>query len=510
MREKAGVKSSKTFGLGGSRRCVTFDLGGRKREVALGCGVSKDFRDSLHSIFVDNINPSVDSTCLWCTFKAFGKVRDVYLSSKTSSRKSGFAFIRFETIEEANKVVMSTNGMHIHGMLSSSKVASYGWNNRRSHVERGTGWNYDSGVSRADRSFNQNSSLSFSTFADVVKREKQRNREERMEKEKKCMTMRWKRQRDVDNWLSKCAVGVLKQFGNVSSVSKRLKDKGFRFSSSYAGDKSILWVFDSEDEKNVFMLNRFFWDDCFSSMTRWSEAIIPQSRLSWINVVGVPLSCWDRTFFKNLGWKIGEHLLVEEETAQRSRFDFGKLLVLIPQDRQMPVKIKVDMEDFSFNVKLKEDPMPIVSSWLKMFLGLEDNISSYGLNFLPKMEMKDFLPGKTWWSKGAEVSCQEVRILGGVNDARQLMQVFKRVRNGTNVQQYKRIGKRKEDNCGVVGEGGSGGLQKEDGFDEPSHGSVVEADLGLDLDYEDGEIKSPKDMSRGGNVELCGNGSDGM
>ncbi|KAK1583260.1 hypothetical protein Q3G72_022270 [Acer saccharum] len=295
----------------------------------------------------------------------------------------------------------------------------------------------------------------------------------------------------------------------------------------------------------------------------------------------------------------------------------------------MPVKIKVDMEEFSFNVKLKEDPTPVISSWLKVFLGLEDNIPSYGLNSLPEMEMVDFLPWKKWWSEGAEVGCQEERVLDGVNDDGQLKQVVKRVRKGTDVQQYKKIEKRKEDNCGLVGEGsllqenikrvekgcrvqnlsdigredswvrksrvnetekgrcsargnygdgdtfspfsdskdkrglqfqkvgnltkdGSGGLQKEDGFDEPSHGSVVEADLsqltglkglienqelqmlegpiggvkvrlmgslGTDhfevsldqgLDYEDGEIKSPKDMSCGGNVELCGNGSDGM
>ncbi|KAK2661896.1 hypothetical protein Ddye_000470 [Dipteronia dyeriana] len=221
---------------------VTYNLGGRKREIALGCSVSKDFRDSLQSIFVDNINPSVESTCLWSTFKAFGKVRDVYLSSKTSSRKSKFDFVRFETIEEANKVVMSTNGMHIHGRPISSKVASYGWNNRRFRVERRTGWNYDSGVSRAGQSFNQNNSLSFSTFADVVKGENLRNHEKRMEKEEKCMTMRWKRQRVEDKWLSKCVVGVLRHFGNISSVSKRLKDKGFRFSSSYAGDKHFMGV----------------------------------------------------------------------------------------------------------------------------------------------------------------------------------------------------------------------------------------------------------------------------
>ncbi|KAK1560652.1 hypothetical protein Q3G72_029249 [Acer saccharum] len=332
-------------------------------------------------------------------------------------------------------------------------------------------------------------------------------------------------------------------------------------------------------------------------MSMWSEALIPQSRLSWTSVAGVPLSCWDQTFFKNLGWKIGEPLLVEEETAQRSRFDSGKLLVLIPQDRQMPVKIKVDMEEFSFNVKLKEDPTPVISSWLKVFLGLEDNIPSYGLNSLPEMEMVDFLPWKKWWSEGAErykkIEKRKEDNCGLVGEGSLLQENIKRVEKGCRVQNLSDIGREdswvrksrvnetEKGRCsarGNYGDGdtfspfsdskdkrglqfqkvgnltkdGSGGLRKEDGFDEPSHGSVVEADLsqltslkglienqelqmlegpiggvkvrlmgslGTDhfevsldqgLDYEDGEIKSPKDMSCGGNVELCGNGSDGM
>ena len=83
------------------------------------------------------------------------------MSSKISSRKSSFAFIRFETIEEANKVAMLTNGMHIHGWPISLKVASYGWTNHRSHVERRVDSNYDSGlpsVGERGRSFNQDNS----------------------------------------------------------------------------------------------------------------------------------------------------------------------------------------------------------------------------------------------------------------------------------------------------------------------------------------------------------------
>ncbi|KAK3227439.1 hypothetical protein Dsin_007301 [Dipteronia sinensis] len=76
--------------------------------------VKKDFRDGLVSIVVDNINPVVDNTCMWSVFKPFGRVRDVFLSSNDNGRRSRFAFIRFETLEEATKVARLTDGMHIY------------------------------------------------------------------------------------------------------------------------------------------------------------------------------------------------------------------------------------------------------------------------------------------------------------------------------------------------------------------------------------------------------------
>ncbi|KAK0606974.1 hypothetical protein LWI29_007160 [Acer saccharum] len=76
--------------------------------------VRRDFRDSLFSIFMDNLSLKVDVSGLWGIFKVFGKVRDVFLSSGSNSRKSVFAFIQFATSEEAQKVAKLTNGMHVY------------------------------------------------------------------------------------------------------------------------------------------------------------------------------------------------------------------------------------------------------------------------------------------------------------------------------------------------------------------------------------------------------------
>ena len=82
-----------------------------------------DFRSKLISVHIDNLNPVVDQMGLWSIFKPFGRVRDVYLSAKNPARRSSYAFIRFETKEEATKVVRMTNGMHSYGWPIVAKVA---------------------------------------------------------------------------------------------------------------------------------------------------------------------------------------------------------------------------------------------------------------------------------------------------------------------------------------------------------------------------------------------------
>ncbi|KAK0588949.1 hypothetical protein LWI29_007612 [Acer saccharum] len=96
----------------------------------------RDFRDSLFSVYIDNINPVVDYEGLWGIFKPFGRIRDIFKSSKSQSRRSCYAFLRFATAKEAQRVVDSVNGMHIYGWPIKAKMADSGWSRRRDPVPR--------------------------------------------------------------------------------------------------------------------------------------------------------------------------------------------------------------------------------------------------------------------------------------------------------------------------------------------------------------------------------------
>ncbi|KAK3221146.1 hypothetical protein Dsin_015116 [Dipteronia sinensis] len=282
-------------------------------------------------------------------FKSFGNVRDVFLSSKNSSRKSRFAFIRFE-----------------------SMVKPIGWRMRRMGEDDGLGVGNKRGRSQEVRCFNNNSR----SFVEVVNGLENGIQEHGFEVKKKTLFMSWDSNIYDDNWLNKCAMGVLKKFANVSSVNHRLSLRGFSFSSVYLGDKSIVWCFDSNDDREAFVSNKFFWEDCFSYMLKWCNSLIPQARLVWLDCRGVPLNVWCHSIFMKLRWMFGEPLLVDEDCVHRRRLDRGRVLVLIPHDQSYSNRIKVMVGTFSFEVRVEEDPAVVDMSWLADFLGLRMSTAS--------------------------------------------------------------------------------------------------------------------------------------
>ncbi|KAK2652393.1 hypothetical protein Ddye_012249 [Dipteronia dyeriana] len=152
--------------------------------------------------------------------------------------------------------------------------------------------------------------------------------------------MSWNDQNNEDEWLSRCVIGILKYFANVESVNLRLSSRGFSFSSTYLGDKLVLWCFDLDLERDGFVKNRFFWDDRFSPMAKWSSKFTPQACMVLIRCEGVPMRFWKEDFFMKLGWLLGEPLMIEEDTVMKRRFDRGNFLLLVPKDLACPDKEK--------------------------------------------------------------------------------------------------------------------------------------------------------------------------
>ncbi|KAK2654770.1 hypothetical protein Ddye_014626 [Dipteronia dyeriana] len=234
--------------------------GKRQEEDAQGTQISK-----LDS-FIDILNLDVEVKDLWSFFKVYGRVRDVFLSAKNSQRRSSFAFVRFGSLEEANMVANSANGRHVCRWPVVSKLAAVGWKNRRVLMLSQGAW-------RTVNCEETGRESGYCSFVEVVKEGDSRKLKGESKREENMASMPWSRPKEVDEWVSRCAVGIFREFSHVKTVNQRLDSCGFRFYSSYLGDKSILWVFESECKREGFIKNSLFWNDCFCSMTRWCDSL---------------------------------------------------------------------------------------------------------------------------------------------------------------------------------------------------------------------------------------------
>ncbi|KAI9197945.1 hypothetical protein LWI28_007187 [Acer negundo] len=178
------------------------------------------------------------------------------------------------------------------------------------------------------------------SFVEVAKGSKNGIQEKGDEGNKKLLSMLWDSNFGDVSWLSKCAMGVLKDFVNVSSMNQR-----------------------------------------------WCNSHVPQARLVWMECIGVPLNVWCNSFFMKLGWLLGEPLMLDNDCSLRRRLDRGRILRLIPFDQGGSRQIKVKAEDFSFVVRVEEDSAPVDITWFARFLGLRMSfpISNSNLNGLLEM-----------------------------------------------------------------------------------------------------------------------------
>ncbi|KAK0591464.1 hypothetical protein LWI29_002331 [Acer saccharum] len=296
---------------------------------------------------------------------------------QTSSPTSGKPVLNFN-----DHLVMDLHGPDKEAKITEPDVAKHDWNNRRKVFKRPVDIKEVQEDRRGDYG---NVSSDNRSFAEVVEGRKKGMVANRGSEGGNICSMNWKDKQESFDWLDRCAVGVLRNFSSMASVNRKLTNRGFCFSSAYLGDKCVVWEFESRIDYDDFIRNHYIWKECFSLMVHWTDSVIPKSRLVWLNCVGISLQCWSESFFRKVGWTLGEPLVVDNEIVMRCRLEKGRLLALIPVGAIVPSKIKVLENNQSFEFWIFEDPIPVNQSWLMKHLDLKkkSGIDSSNLNYNP-------------------------------------------------------------------------------------------------------------------------------
>ncbi|GJX29081.1 nucleotide-binding alpha-beta plait domain-containing protein [Tanacetum coccineum] len=113
--------------------------------------------------------------------------------------------------------------------------------------------------------------------------------------------------------LSKTLLGRIKELASLSNLKKVLKNEGFdEIKLQYMGELWVLLEFPSAKIKELFQENRGA-GSWFSVLKQTPIEFIPEGRILWVEIEGVPFKLWSKNTFKKIASKWGEILDTEDQ-----------------------------------------------------------------------------------------------------------------------------------------------------------------------------------------------------
>ncbi|KAH1082650.1 hypothetical protein J1N35_022411 [Gossypium stocksii] len=140
------------------------------------------------------------------------------------------------------------------------------------------------------------------------------------------------------------------------------------------------------DEELIEMLRQTEWSylkEFFVKVEPWSEKLKIEERVSWIEVSGVPLHCWNYKTFKRVAGIWGKLVSIGENLTKVNNFEKLELLISITQSILVDEVISMEVANIIFSIRVRErglselndDSFNSKASWKK---NEEDSISGAG------------------------------------------------------------------------------------------------------------------------------------
>ncbi|KAK8570926.1 hypothetical protein V6N13_103323 [Hibiscus sabdariffa] len=254
------------------------------------------------TLFVDNILQKMHWKGLWFAFARHGNVIDAFIARKLSRGGSRFGFIRFDKRSDALRAIERLNDFTLFGNKISVSFARH--NNRTwlgKQVKQGKSNFGEKDPQRQWKLGTNNVKVKPLTKDKSVKVEEGAGESSKHEKTiyKKVVG----HVEDEDLWkLRRCLVGTMVSVCSVTSIEERLNTWGLgEIKVQRMGGKSFL--ISVEDEELFLLMEDLRWSylkEIFMEVEPWSENLIKSKRVTWIEVTGVPIHCWNQISFNRV------------------------------------------------------------------------------------------------------------------------------------------------------------------------------------------------------------------
>ncbi|KAL4346370.1 hypothetical protein GQ457_17G015750 [Hibiscus cannabinus] len=366
--------------MGGEQSWLTSKLsreGGLKRK-SKGSDERSGWRKGF-SVFVDRVSKKIHVSTLKEAFSLYGNVSDVYIAYNNPRRISmahTFAFVRFPTLEEAQRAVERGHKRRMDGFFirvfmgkneqSMGRVNQAWKSGRMTNLHSGGGSQGEARKKSTDkrRSYMLTNGRSYkevlmaqglteARFSEDCQGSEVDFKQDHNRTEAKFEPFHFSLPKKEIQWLDYFLVGQVKGMYDAFVVQQALRSDGFRVKVSVWSGYYVIIQFEEEEQIQIF------WDLKESLLEQWFDDIdsidhfIKYKKFKvWAILENLPLVAWNVSILTAMANKWGSFICVEEDTLKRIRFDQARILLGVSHISDIPESTNVFINGEMYRIKI--------------------------------------------------------------------------------------------------------------------------------------------------------------
>ncbi|KAL4335795.1 hypothetical protein GQ457_07G001550 [Hibiscus cannabinus] len=312
------------------------------------------------TLYVSNLPSKLHWSGLRHIFGFHGDVVDSFIASKLNKSGERFGFVRFSNSTDAFRAIERLDGFSLFGFRIAVSLARF---NVRCSFWRKVGKDSDKSgeksgsqnrIPGAEKCFSEpkdehvpSASLKKKTL--VAGECSGQNR-----KGLKCI------QGHVDeeslSILNRCLIGKMATVCSTAAVLDRLHRWGLgEISIRYMGGR--YYILEIKDDELFQMLKDLSWSyllEVFIEIMPWSVSFHLPERVTWVEVSGLPLHCWNQITFKSIAEAWGSLVSLGENALQGQSCEKFSLLITTDQWNTIDEMVEFSAAQEIFHVRVTE------------------------------------------------------------------------------------------------------------------------------------------------------------
>ncbi|KAJ0811029.1 putative RNA recognition motif domain, nucleotide-binding alpha-beta plait domain superfamily [Helianthus annuus] len=158
------------------------------------------------------------------------------------------------------------------------------------------------------------------------------------------------------SWIGCGAVGRVSDLKKLSNLRVWLDLTGLsRVGIKYIGGLWVMLVFETELSMESFVGVKEVWKVCFDNLEKWEGQLIPNERIAWLKVFGLPLCLYDKDIVDGIGALFGPVVHSPEFNALENDLSYVMMGVLRETATRVNELVKILWKEMEYSVLVEEE-----------------------------------------------------------------------------------------------------------------------------------------------------------